>query len=684
MRSARSRRGSNGLIRREDGIIVVVNGSEGFQWLDTMLRSTSGRGPDWAVTVDTETFGSDIKKESAVGMAKASSVQFSTKEFPKGIYLDTLDENVKYLPFLRNWAEDPNALKVGHNFKYETIVFRNHGMKLKGLYADTIILDYMLNSSREGRHDLETACYDWKLSPVELDSYSDTFKWFPLTRNGKGPPSKVAKLKSHVEWWREGETDRVIKYACKDTEWTQKLLRHHERAIRDVPWVGKKSMWDYYTNIERRFSDVLAEMEIRGTYVDVDRLDELHETFAADIEKAGADFYEALAKQGLDPEFIANFNDGSPTQLSELLFDTMDIDPIKGDSVDKVVLDELVKQGHDFLVPLQTKRSLEKLDGTYAVALAEWGRRYGGKIHTGLNQIGTATMRLSSSKPNLQNIPTRTKLGKMIRSAFIAPPGQVIYDADYSQIELRVTAHKSQDEVLLTSFRNGLDPHAFTAISLFEHVEAAAKKQFPGRSLEDKEVQKWVKATFDDERSRGKTWNFMVLYGGGVKRAMDVFGVSERKAKQKIDQFFSLYPGVRAMLDRAQKRARENGYVTTITQRRAYIVGADSYMAGVRAAAERQAGNYEVQGSAGDIIKMAMILLHEDKVLTEEMEVLLRLQVHDELLFTGPAGEAEEREAKKRIDAIMSNPFQAFGFGPLRVPTPADCHSGKNWAEAKQ
>ena len=720
----------------------VVTTAEQRQKLANILNWSKG-----CITTDTEGSGGegyDIKKMHPRYFMRATSVQFTTDEFP-AIYLDNWKENEGSIQLVKSWLEDASKPKDFHNAKFDAHVFANHGMTLRGLEADTIVMDYLLDTSREGRHDLETCAFDWGITPTILPSYRDTFSYFPLTK--KGVPSKKAVVKPHMEWWEEvpeGWTkdqyhpnkQKVVNYACKDTRVTRLVRAHHEAALRKIPW-GTKTYWDYYKMIELPFTTVLLNMELRGMVVDVPHLEALHLKFEKEIQAHGREFFRRLSAAGIPASFLegANgeegFNPKSSQQLAELLYGKLgyrvpkytdgtkdgsrarkrgeeptpsvdeealldvqqqmieaakdEVDrrlnlgiPDEVDITEFDVLEPLLGTPVPGLDPIPGKRELEKLDNTYAVGLVAKAKVYRGRVHSNLNQIGTATMRLSSSKPNLQNIPTRSAIGRELRKAFIAPPGCVIHCVDYSQIELRVAAHKYKEPVMCKYFLEGKDPHSLTAYSLFDEIREDVDARFG--TIDSKEAQKYVKTTYEDMRGRGKTWNFMVIYGGGIQRAMSVFAVTEEEAVEKIELFFATYPGVRAGLNRAIAYVMANGHIRTLLGRYCHIPGARDPKFGVRKAAERQAGNYEIQGSAGDIVKLAMILIENDPEL-KAMEYVMVMQIHDEILGYGPEEHAEATKERKQY--LMANACELMGFKPLIVPTLAEGNYGANWHIAK-
>lgn len=636
---------------------------------------------------DTETIGCDPRSEHPRFRARATSCQFSLRGYPH-IYLDNYQENSGRIKVIKRWAEDPNKPKVGHNIKYDLHTLTNHGIYMKGVVGDTLGMDYLLDTSAKGEHDLETCIERWK--GVTLDNYSQTFSWHPPLKSGKGD-AKRAVVKPHYQWWDEGDRERVIKYAVKDAYWGLWLYEHHQQKLRGIPWAPGKSYWDYYKTIELPIIDVVFWMEQRGIRVDTPYLEELKVEFDRDIAAHGEAFFKALTEAGVSSSFLESFNPNSSQQLANVLFDMLGYpvlewtdggkSGVKQRSVDASTLKVLREEhGCEVIGPLLEKRALEKLQSTYVEALLDWSKVGDGRIRTSFNPFGSATERFTSSNPNLQNIPVRFKVGKKLRQAFVPRDGYVFGDSDYAAIEARLAAHFSKDHLLIKNFEDDLDPHAMTAYHLYDDiVKPAVDAQFGGPT---RDALLWVKANHKDLRERSKTWNYMVVYGGGEQRAMAVFGVTKEKARDMIDSYFETYPGLRRMIEGAHEEARQNGYITSLLNARMHIPDIHSPKFGFRKAAERQAANGKIQKSAGEIIKMAMILIHQDPTL-RSLGVETLLQVHDELVFEIPDDEGVKVQAKPILDDYMSNSYRHFGFRSLRVATPAEVSYGWTWGDAK-
>lgn len=686
------------LVRRERSAIpqarvnlpgyVVIDSPDGFQWLDNHLSAYDG-----VASLDTETRGWDTKCHPK-GKAFATCVTIATDEFPN-IYVDNYSRAEGNIRNIAKWVEDPSKRKVLHNAKFDMHVFANHGMSLEGLYGDTMVMDFLLDTSAQGQHDLETCLLRW--FGEHHDGYADTFRRFLLKKNGE--PSKKSVTVPHHQWWDEGHEGKVIHYACKDTREGLRLFYHHKDKLEKIPWIKAQGLnyWDYYTTFELPYTSVLYRMERRGVRVSKFKLAALEKKYSEVETESLEQFTKELYALGVDSDFLEKFNPNSSKQLANLLFDVLGYEPVKmtsrkpgaSRSTDEEVIDKLVARGATFLTPLVEARRAAKNRATYAVALRKWSREYGGKIHTSFNQIGAQTARLSSSKPNLQNIPIRTPLGKLLRDVFISSKGCTLVNADYSQIEVRVMAHRSQDPTLLRFVVSGGDAHSLTAWFIMPEIglEAEARdiiERFgtdPEASAEQPSMEglNEIKKTFKDERDKSKTLNFAIQYGAGAPRAASVFGISETAGQRAIDRYMDGYSGVAIFMDKRHKQARTNGYIRTVFGRYSHLPHAQGKSFALRKAAERQSVNYDIQGSARDVIMAGMLLLDRDQRL-KDLGAEMVLQVHDELMFDVP--DANVDEVKRIVKEVMEDPYTPFGLQPLTVPTVAEVGSGKSWGTA--
>lgn len=439
-------------------------------------------------------------------------------------------------------------------------------------------------------------------------------------------------------------------------------------------------MLDYYSRFEVPYTGVLFRMERRGCLLNVERLSSMQEQLAADIEGLDRKFAKTCAQLGVPPSYIEKFNMGSTVQVGDLIERQLGGEivartPTGRPSTDDAALMEVRGPARAVVKVILERRRLEKLLGTYVDPFLHLSSKYEGRVHTNLKQIGTQTMRLSSSAPNLQNIPSAGKDHYGIRGAFVAPQGMVVGDIDLSQIEMRLMAHFTQDEMMLKALREGWDLHSLTATKTDSKV-----RQWMGARTVDAKLLKEVKEQFEEPRRRAKTLNFGIGYGMGAKKYAQMTGVSERAGYEAIDGFFSLYPGLRNGIRDIQRGCVQRGYVRTLLRRVLKIPGITSEVMGVRKAAERQAFNYVIQGSAADLLKMSMTLIDRDSRL-KELGVQMTLQIHDELLFEVPKG--AEKEIKPIIEQYVSQPYRVYGMKDLRVETPADLGFGASWAEAK-
>ena len=566
-----------------------------------------------AVSMDTETTGTEALDARLVGMS------FAVEEGEAWYVPVVQDENI--VEEFRPFYECPDILKVGQNIKYDLQVLRNYGIRLAGPMADTMIAHYLLHPEmRHGMDYLAEAYLRYRTIPIT-----------ELIGSGKQQKS-MADL----------SPEEIRVYACEDADITLRL--HHLF----LPQLKEQNLLSLFEDLEMPLVAVLAEMERNGVCLDTAALHETSGKFTRlmeDLEK------EIHALAGME------FNIASPKQVGEVLFDRLQITskPKKtktGQYVTSEDVLESLRSKHPIVEKILEHRGVKKLLGTYVDALPLLINPRTGHIHTNFNQTITATGRLSSSNPNLQNIPVRDAMGKEVRKAFVSCPGELFFSADYSQIELRIMAHLSQDANLIDAFMQGHDIHTATAAKIFK---------------------KELSEVTADERRKAKTANFGIIYGISAFGLAERMGVSRTEAKQLIDEYFITYPGVKAYMDRSIAMAREEGFTTTLWQRRCYLPDINSHNATVRGYAERNAINAPIQGTAADIIKVAMVRIHK-RMLAEGVQSRMILQVHDELNFSVPPHE------KETIQRIVIEEMQAAA--QLRVPLIADCGWGENWLEA--
>jgi len=534
---------------------------------------------------------------------------------------DQLDRDT-VLEKLRPLLEDPEQAKLGQHLKYDMNVLAGYGIELRGIAYDTMLESYVLDPSGS-RHDMDTLAL--KYLGYKTVHYEDIA--------GKG-----AKQKS----FDQIDIDAAAPYAAEDADITLRLHQTLWPRLQAIPSLEK-----VFREIEMPLVPVLSRMERRGVLLDVKLLEEQSKAFAKRLKELEEEAWTLAGEE---------FNLGSPKQLQAILFEKLGL-PVRArtpkgqPSTAESVLQELAQ---DYELPrlILEHRSLSKLKSTYTDKLPQQVNPRTGRVHTSYHQAVTATGRLSSSDPNLQNIPVRTEEGRRIRRAFIAPAGYRLLAADYSQIELRIMAHLSGDEGLLRAFAAGQDIHRATAAEVFgvppEQVTA-------------------------DMRRSAKAINFGLIYGMsafGLARQLDV---DRTTAQQYIDRYFARYPGVKAFMERTREQAREQGYVETVFGRRLYIQDIKSANAARRQYAERTAINAPMQGTAADIIKRAMIAL-DQLIESEGLDVNMIMQVHDELVFE--VAEDLVTDVEKRIREVM---VQAAN---LRVPLEVDIGVGDNWDEA--
>ena len=525
------------------------------------------------------------------------------------------------LKCLRPILEDPGIKKYGQNIKYDMICLSQAGISLQGLGFDTMVASYVLNPTKHNHNLTEIALEYLGHKPISYEEVA-----------GKG---KQAKQFDQVAIEKAGE------YSCEDADLTLLLTN------RLKPRIDEEGLGDLYYDLELPMIDVLAAMEQNGVRIDTDMLSDLSKELGLELEGISDRIFSLSGEA---------FNIDSPKQLSNILFEKLGLPPIKrtktGLSTNVDVLITLAAMGHELPGVILEYRQIKKIKSTYVDALPCLVHPKSNRVHTSFNQTVTATGRLSSSDPNLQNIPIRTELGRRVRQAFIPEKGDLILSADYSQIELRILAHLSQDPILIKAFQEGEDVHTRTACEIFGLTPVQVSKEM---------------------RRRAKTVNFGIIYGmSGYGLSQDL-GVDQSTAQEYIDHYFERYAGVKSYIDQLLEEAREKGFVSTLFNRRRFIKELDSPNRNTRQMAERMAINSPIQGSAADLIKQAMIRLYP-RLKRDLPDSKLILQIHDELLF-----EVSERDVHKASEMVRE---EMEGAIKLSIPVKVDINTGKSWAEA--
>ena len=570
------------------------------------------------LVLDTETTSTNAIEAELVGLS------FSVKEH-EAFYVPIPAERDKaqqIVNIFKPLYEDEHIMKVGQNLKYDLEVLHNYDVELKGQMWDTMIAHYLIQPELHHNMDYMAEVY-LHYKTIHIDELI-------------GPKGKNQRS------MRDLSPTLVYEYACEDADITLQLKNKLE------PELKKYDCEDLFYHIEMPLMPVLAEMEMNGVCLDTTSLAETSKQFTARMNEIEQRIYELAGQQ---------FNIASPKQVGEILFDKLKIieKPKKTKTGQYVTSEEVLQQlknKHEIVADILEHRGLKKLIGTYIDTLPKLINPRTGHIHTSFNQTVTATGRLSSSDPNLQNIPIRGEDGKEIRKAFIPEPGCLFFSADYSQIELRVMAHLSNDAQMIQVFQEGKDLHAATAANIYK---------------------KPIEEVTRDERTKSKRANFGIIYG------ITVFGLAERldiprdEAKMLIDGYFQTFPQVHDYMEQAKETARKQGYVTTLFGRRRYLPDINSANSVVRGFAERNAINAPIQGTAADIIKVAMIRIHQ-RFKSEGIKSKMILQVHDELNFSVLP---EEKEKVERI--VIEEMQSAF---QMKVPLLADSGFGSNWLEA--
>ena len=601
--------------------------------LDELREAADEMRAAGTFAVDTETTSVDPMRAELVGVSFAChpgkayyvpighSPESMQRVRPGELFAD---EETACLPreealaVLRDLLEDPALAKVGHNIKYDLIVLRRCGIALTNIAMDTMVASYLTDPSRF-RHNLNEVSLQY-------------------LRRKTIPIADLIGTGSKQITFDDVPIDRACPYACEDADVTWRLYKTFGALL------DERGLRPLHDEVELPLLEVLARMEMAGIAVDLSVFEDLQRELAQRLRALERDIVEDAGE---------SFQINSPKQLQEILFGKLGLKPLRktktGHSTDNEVLEQLSRE-HSLPAKVLEYRMLEKLRGTYVEALPKLVNPETGRIHTSFNQAVAATGRLSSSDPNLQNIPVRTELGRRIREGFIpSTPGGRLISADYSQIELRILAHLSGDNGLLEAFRQDDDIHRATAAQIF------------GTAPE---------AVTPDMRRQAKAVNFGVVYGISPYGLARNLGMSNADAAAFIERYFERYPGVREWIERTLEQTRKDGFVKTLLNRRRYVPEIGSSNHAVRRAAERVAMNTPVQGSAADAIKVAMIRL--DAALRDTSATML-LQVHDELVVEAPAEAAEEIAAKVR--EVMENALQ------LDVSLKVDVGIGDNWAE---
>ncbi len=615
--------------------VVVAN----YRCIDTpaALRECAARlvGLD-EFAIDTETSGLDPMRATLAGIAIATAPG-------DAVYIpiasDIDDDAPGALPGLLPKTRAPGLpldavraelgaifaaklpAKIGQNIKFDALVLERAGLPLGGISFDTMLASYSLDPARRS-HGLDALALDWcNHRMIAFDELFDK-------RIREKDIRRVALA-------------RVVEYAAEDADYTLRLKRVF------APMLEASEARRLFHDVEMPLSVVLTDMEMTGVRVDVPFLNDLARSYGRRIGEVEEAIFQAVGER---------FNPASTHKLREILFDRLGLKPTRrtktGFSTDADVL-ETISDGHPVVTMLLEWRQLVKLKNTYVDSLPRLVHPETGRVHTSYNQAVATTGRLSSSDPNLQNIPIRTAEGREIRRAFVAGEGDwTLIDADYSQIELRILAHLSQDEALIRAFREDADIHRATAARVMNVSPADVTAEM---------------------RDRAKVVNFGIVYGMGARGLAQSLDIEVGEARAFIDEYFRSYPGVKRFIDETIERGRRDKAVSTLLGRIRRLPDIDSTNPGLRAFSERVAVNTPVQGTAADIIKLAMLAIHRD-LAAARMQTRMILQVHDELLFEGPLEEVDR--AKAMVATAMENAL------PLDVPLKVEMGVGTNWLEA--
>ncbi len=532
------------------------------------------------------------------------------------------DEAQKIVNEFKQLLEDENIEKIGQNIKYDMIVLNRYGVNIKGKIFDTMIAHYVIQPEIHHNMDYLAEIY-LNYKTIKIDELI-------------GPKGKNQKN------MRDLDPHDIYRYACEDADVTLKLKNILEKEL------VKNNAEKLFLEIEMPLVPVLVNMETNGVRIDPEALKQTSVHLTARMNEIEKEIYQLADEE---------FNISSPKKVGEILFEKLKLNEKAkktktGQYVTSEEVLESLRSKHPIVDKILGFRGLKKLLSTYIDSLPLLINKRTGKIHTSFNQTVTSTGRLSSSNPNLQNIPIRNEDGKEIRKAFIPDDGCKFFSADYSQIELRIMAHLSQDKNMIDAFNEGNDIHAATASKLYKRPIADITR---------------------DERSKAKTANFGIIYGISVFGLAERMNVSRQEAKELIEGYFTTYPQIKEYMDKSIEVAREQGYIETIFGRKRFLPDINSRNAVVRGYAERNAINAPIQGSAADIIKVAMINIY-NRFQSESLKSKMILQVHDELNFSVYPN--EEEIVQKIVVEEMEKAYK------MRVPLNADSGWGNNWLEA--
>ena len=593
---------------------AILTETDLSQWIEKLQNSD-------IFAVDTETTSLDPLNAEIVGLSFAVTPHEAVYLPLSHNYLGAPAQLDKEQVFkqLRPILENPKLLKVGQNLKYDFQILKKYAIHLQGMAFDTMLESYVLDST--AKHDMDS------MAKKHLQHKTITFEEVA----GKGKKQLT---------FNQIDLEQATPYAAEDADITLQL---HQKLYPQL----SASLLSVFTDIEMLLVPVLASMEMHGVKIDTNPLYAQSLELSAQLKKLETEVYDIAGK---------TFNLNSPKQLQILLFEELKLPVLKKTPKGEpsTAVDVLEELAADYPLPnlILQHRSLSKLKSTYTDALPKQINLHTGRVHTSYHQAVTATGRLSSTDPNLQNIPIRTPEGRRIRQAFIAPEGYVLLAADYSQIELRIMAHLSEDEKLLTAFANHQDIHQATAAEVF---------------------QTEITQVTSEQRRKAKAVNFGLIYGMQAFGLAKQLGIERKEAQTYIDTYFERYPHVKAFMEATRELARQQGYVETVFGRRLYVPEIHSKNYQRRQYAERSAINAPMQGTAADIIKLAMIKVSQ-WIQTCPVDIKMILQVHDELVFE--VSETYVAEAQTQIEAAMTRAAQ------LKVPLVVDIGVGANWEQA--